>query len=129
MLLNATGADAGKRLDHFLQEQLPQYSRSRLQQWIKAGRVSVNGAPGKAAHALRGTEQIEVNPAEPPPLSAAPEDLPIEILYEDEDVIAVNKPAGMVVHAGAGQRSSCRSVQRPAGAAGQPRPRRWAVCV
>jgi 23S rRNA pseudouridine1911/1915/1917 synthase len=105
MHLSATDADAGKRLDHFLQERLPEYSRSRLQQWIKAGRVSVNGAAGKSAHALRGTEQIEVHPAEPPPLSAAPEDLPIDILYEDDDVIAVNKPAGMVVHAGAGQRS------------------------
>jgi 23S rRNA pseudouridine1911/1915/1917 synthase len=97
--------DAGKRLDHYLQEHLPRYSRSRLQDWIKESRVAVNGAPAKASLLLRGGEQIEVSPADLPPLSAAPEDLPLEILYEDPSVIAVNKPAGLIVHAGAGARS------------------------
>lgn len=97
-------AVAGVRLDHYLQEQLRGYSRSRLQTWIKAGRVSVNGALGRASLLLRGGEHIEVSPADLPPLKATPEDLPIEILYEDAAVIAVNKPAGLVVHAGAGTR-------------------------
>jgi len=97
--------DGGKRLDHYLQEQAPQYSRSRLQNWIKAGRVTVNGAAAKASLLLRGSERIEVSPADLAPLQAAPEDLPIEILYEDPAVIAIDKPAGLVVHAGAGAHS------------------------
>jgi 23S rRNA pseudouridine1911/1915/1917 synthase len=95
--------EPGKRLDHFLQEQLREYSRSRIQSWIKEGRVQVNGAAAKASLQLRGGEQVEVSPADLPPLKATPEDLPVEILYEDAAVIAVNKPAGLTVHAGAGQ--------------------------
>jgi 23S rRNA pseudouridine1911/1915/1917 synthase len=98
-------ADPGKRLDHFLQDKLPNHSRSRLQNWIKDGHVLVNGAPAKASMVLHGGERIEVSPADPPPLNAAPEDLPIEILYQDDSVIAVNKPAGLTVHAGAGAHS------------------------
>lgn len=97
--------DAGQRLDHYLQEQLPQYSRSRLQDWIKAGRVIVNGAAAKASLTLRGGESIAVSPADLAPLKAAPEDLPLEILYQDAAVIAIDKPAGLVVHAGAGAHS------------------------
>jgi len=102
--LSFPGGDA-KRLDHFLQERLPDYSRSRIQSWIKSGRVLVNGAAAKASFILRGGETIEVSPGEPPPLTAAPEDLPVEILYDDAAVIAVNKPAGLTVHAGAGAHS------------------------
>src|SRR3984957_11996044 len=80
-------------------------SRARIQAWIKGGLVSVNGAVAKPSTMLRGGEQIEVSPADPPPLKAEAEDLPIEILYEDASVIAVNKPAGLVVHAGAGAHS------------------------
>jgi 23S rRNA pseudouridine1911/1915/1917 synthase len=90
------------RLDLFLHAQLPEYSRARLQSWIRQGRVRVAGQTAKPSLLLRGTEAVEVEPAELPPLRATPEPLPLEILYEDEDVIAVNKPAGMVVHAGAG---------------------------
>jgi 23S rRNA pseudouridine1911/1915/1917 synthase len=97
--------DAGKRLDHFLQEQMPQFSRSRLQNWIKEGRVLVDGAGNKSSFLLRGGERVEVSPADPVPLQAAPEDLPLEILYQDASVIAINKPAGLVVHAGAGASS------------------------
>lgn len=96
---------AGKRLDHFLQEQLPQFSRSRLQSWIKEGLVLVNGVATKASLVLHGGESIEITPADPAPLLAAPEDLPLEILYQDPAVIAINKPAGLVVHAGAGAHS------------------------
>jgi 23S rRNA pseudouridine1911/1915/1917 synthase len=101
--VRAEAADAGKRLDHFLQEKLPQFSRSRLQEWIKDGRVSIAGrACSKVSLSLKGGEQVDVSPADPPPLKAEAEDLPVEVLYEDEDVVAVNKPAGIVVHAGAG---------------------------
>jgi 23S rRNA pseudouridine1911/1915/1917 synthase len=102
LILSAQPLDAGKRLDLFLQEQLPQYSRSRLQTWIKAGRVKISGSPARPSYRLRGGESIQVEPAELPPLRATPEDIPLKILYEDPDVVAVDKPAGMVVHAGAG---------------------------
>ncbi len=105
MLLRVEAASAGKRLDHFLHQQFPSYSRARLQSWIKEGRVLVNGAAVKASHVLRGGEGVEASPAEAPPLQAAAEDLPVEVLYEDAAVIAVNKPAGLVVHAGAGAHS------------------------
>ena len=102
LILSAQPLDAGKRLDVFLQEQLPQYSRSRLQTWIKAGRVRIDGRPQRPSYRLRGRESIQVEPAELPRLRAAPEDIPLKILYEDPDLLAVDKPAGMVVHAGAG---------------------------
>jgi 23S rRNA pseudouridine1911/1915/1917 synthase len=106
MSLFVTGTgDAGKRLDHYLLEKLPQYSRARLQTWVKDGGVLVNGAKAKASMTLRGGEHIEVTPADLPPLTAEPEDLPLDILYEDPSVIAINKPADLVVHAGAGNRS------------------------
>jgi 23S rRNA pseudouridine1911/1915/1917 synthase len=94
--------EAGKRLDHYLQERLTEYSRSRIQSWIKEGRVQVNGSAAKASFLLRGGETIEVSPAGLPPLKATPEDLPVAVLYEDDALIAVNKPAGLAVHAGAG---------------------------
>ncbi|MGQ9632997.1 MAG: RluA family pseudouridine synthase [Bryobacteraceae bacterium] len=105
MKLRTSETDAGKRLDRFLREQLPDYSRTRIQEWIRAGRVRVQGRVEKSSYLLRAGEEIEVEPAPPAPLSTEPEPIPLEILYEDEDVAAVNKPAGMVVHAGAGCRS------------------------
>lgn len=98
-------AEVGGRLDHYLQQKLPDYSRARLQKWIKEGRVLVDGVSAKASMVLRGGERIEVNPGDLLPLKAGPEALPVEILYEDDAVIAVNKPAGLVVHAGAGAHS------------------------
>ncbi len=98
-------SDVGKRLDVFLQERLPEYSRSRIQQWIKEGRAHIGGVPAKASVRLRGGENVEVEPAELPPLRATPEALPLQVLHEDADVIAIDKPAGMVVHAGAGVRT------------------------
>ncbi len=103
--LQSSNDDRGKRLDQFLHERLPEYSRARLQQWIDAGRVRVNGASQKRSYALRGSERISVEPGELPPLRAMAEDLPLEVLYQDSDLIAINKPAGMVVHAGAGRHS------------------------
>jgi 23S rRNA pseudouridine1911/1915/1917 synthase len=103
--LEPNGADRGKRLDQFLRERLPQYSRARLQDWIEQGRVLVNGSPEKRSFLLKGAERIDVEPGELALLRATPENIPLEVLYEDADVIAINKPAGMVVHAGAGQHS------------------------
>ncbi len=101
--LDASSVDKGKRVDQFLHERMPQYSRSRLQDWIEQGRVLVNSSPGKRSYLLKGSERIHVQPGELAPLRATPEDLPLDVLYEDADVIAINKPAGMVVHTGAGR--------------------------
>jgi 23S rRNA pseudouridine1911/1915/1917 synthase len=102
MIIQALPADRGKRLDNLLRERLPEYSRARLQTWIRDVRVTVEGQSVRASHTLRGGENIEVNPAELAPLRAVAEDIPLTVLYEDEAVIAIDKPAGMVVHAGAG---------------------------
>lgn len=102
MIVEAEARDAGKRLDAFLHERLSEFSRSRLQSWIKEQRVQVDGAPARASYLMRGGEAVAVSPADLPPLRAEAEELPLVILYEDSDVILVDKPAGMVVHAGAG---------------------------
>jgi len=100
--LTAEAHDSGKRVDSFVHERLPEYSRSRLQTWIKQDRVQVNGAAARASQLLRPGDAVLVSPADRPPLHAEPEELPLKILYQDEDVVVVDKPAGMVVHAGAG---------------------------
>jgi 23S rRNA pseudouridine1911/1915/1917 synthase len=105
MIVQALAADRGKRLDSLLRERLPEYSRARLQTWIRGGRVTVEGQPVRASWLVRGGESISVEPAELPPLRAVAEDIPLTVLYEDEAVIAIDKPAGMVVHAGAGVHS------------------------
>jgi 23S rRNA pseudouridine1911/1915/1917 synthase len=102
VILHAEAADAGKRLDSFVHERLPKYSRSRVQSWIKKKLVLVDGVEARASALLKGAEIIAVEPAELEPLKAKPEDIALHILYADEDVVVIDKPAGMVVHAGAG---------------------------
>jgi len=95
--------DAGQRLDRYLATRLPSLSRTRVAELIAEGRVRVNGgATTKRSHRLTGGQTVEVEVEPRPPLVAAPEDLPLEILYEDDDLVVINKPAGMTVHAGAG---------------------------
>jgi 23S rRNA pseudouridine1911/1915/1917 synthase len=105
MQLHVEAQDSGKRLDHMLHERLPGFSRSRIQEWIKSGRVQVCGAAAKPSHVMREGDLVEYEPAEPAPLRATPEDIPLTVVYEDDDLVAVDKPAGMVVHAGAGVHS------------------------
>ena len=94
---------ASRRLDQFLAAQIPEVSRARVQELIADGKVLVDGAEAKASLKLRGGEQITVlGAAERPPLRAIAEPIPLDILYEDDDLAIVNKPAGMMVHAGAG---------------------------
>jgi 23S rRNA pseudouridine1911/1915/1917 synthase len=97
--------DAKLRLDRVLAKQLPEYSRSRLQQLIGAGFVRVNGITTRPSHLVRAGDKIEL--AEPPveKIENQPEPIPFEILFEDKDLIVINKPAGLVVHPGAGHRS------------------------
>jgi 23S rRNA pseudouridine1911/1915/1917 synthase len=98
-----TPDSAGRRLDQFLVSQLPDVSRARVQELIAGGHVRVNGAAAKASLKLKGTEAIEITTAAArPPLRAIAEDIPLDVVYEDDDLAIVNKPAGMMVHAGAG---------------------------
>jgi 23S rRNA pseudouridine1911/1915/1917 synthase len=100
---SAAPADAGMRLDRFVAVQCPELSRTRVQELIGTDHVRVNGKPAsKGSLRLRGGEKITVEIFERPAIAARPEAIPLEVLYEDEDVIAINKPAGMTVHAGAG---------------------------
>ena len=94
---------AGQRLDQFLAEQIPDVSRARVQQMLREEKALVNGAIAKSSLKLRGGEQITIlGAAQRPPLRAIAEDIPLDIVYEDDDLAVVNKPAGMMVHAGAG---------------------------
>ncbi len=102
MTIETGSADRGKRLDALLHERLPEYSRSRLQDWIKRERVTVDGSVQKASYTVRGNERIDVEPAALPALHATPEEIPLTVIYEDAHFVAIDKPAGMVVHAGAG---------------------------
>ena len=98
----ATAEEAGTRLDRVVAAHFPELSRTRVQELIEEGLVLLNGKAAKDSHKVRAKDVIHVVPQERPALRAEPETIPLELLYEDEDVIAVNKPAGMSVHAGAG---------------------------
>jgi 23S rRNA pseudouridine1911/1915/1917 synthase len=101
---------AGQRLDHFIATQLEGVSRSRVQLLLDQGDVLVNGAQVKASLKLRGGEQIAITgKPHPAPLKATPEDIPLDVVFEDSHLAVVNKPAGMMVHAGAGQSDDARS--------------------
>jgi 23S rRNA pseudouridine1911/1915/1917 synthase len=101
---------AGWRLDQFLAGQLSGVSRSRVQQLVEQGDVLVEGKREKASLKLRGGESVVVTGQQQvTPLEARAEDIPLEIVYEDEDLAVVNKPAGMMVHAGSGASDEARS--------------------
>ena len=94
---------AGERLDKILAAALPDYSRNRLKSWVEAGAVMVDGKITKARYLLRGGESIKVFPQEMPEQFAfSPENIPLDIVYEDDSIIVVNKPPGLVVHPAAG---------------------------
>jgi 23S rRNA pseudouridine1911/1915/1917 synthase len=96
-------ADAGNaRLDVFLVSVLPDYSRSQIQRLIKDGRVFVAGAPAKSNRGVKTGEHVSVDIPEPIAPRPEPEALPLSVVYEDHDLIVVDKPAGMVVHPAAG---------------------------
>jgi len=104
--LTVPAEHAGERLDRFLVSQAPEVSRARIQQLIASGQFHVNGAAAKPSLRLRENDQIELlgSPV-PPPLKATAEDIPLDVVYEDDALAVINKPAGMIVHAGAGVRS------------------------
>ncbi len=102
--------NAGKRLDQFLAARIDSISRARVQEMIAEGLVLVDGAPAKASLKLRGGEHISVlGEAQRAPLKAVAEEIPLDIVYEDDDLAVINKPAGMMVHAGAGATDDARN--------------------
>ena len=101
--MSAAPVHAGERLDQFLVGQLSTTSRAQIQRLIADQKVTVDDQFVKASLRLRGGERITIlGPPKPAPLRAVAEDIPLDIIYEDEDLAVINKPAGMMVHAGAG---------------------------
>ena len=92
------------RLDQFLARELPRFSRSRIQQLIRQQFVTLNGATARPRDLVRTGDRIELNEPPPEKIETEPEAIPLDAIYEDEDLIVINKPAGLVVHPGAGQR-------------------------
>ena len=108
-LVNVSVEAAGLRLDSFLASRLSEISRTRVQHAIQDGDILVNRRVAKSSYRLREGDQIEIDLPEPPPFELIPESIPLNIVYEDADLIVVNKPAGMVVHPGAGIESGTLS--------------------
>jgi 23S rRNA pseudouridine1911/1915/1917 synthase len=110
ILISVAAEDAGKRLDQFLTTRLETVSRARVQELIGEGLVLVNDAAAKASLKLRGGERISVlGEAQRAPLKAIAEEIPLDIVFEDADLAVINKPAGMMVHAGAGSTDDARN--------------------
>ena len=106
----ADPAAAGLRLDQYLAQAIPDISRARVQLLIENGQVRVNGNLAKPKQKLLGGEPIEIEGApRPEPLHAVPEDIPLDILFEDKYLAVINKPAGMMVHAGSGSTDDARN--------------------
>jgi 23S rRNA pseudouridine1911/1915/1917 synthase len=95
--------EAGERLDRYLAQRLPDLSRSAVQRLIDGGLVEVNGAPARRSHRLREGEVIEVDVPRLVPPRVDPEDLPLRVLLEDDEFVAIDKEPGMAVHPGRGR--------------------------
>lgn len=105
IVLTVGESDIGLRLDVFLAERNPRLSRSRIQGLIEASLVTVNGESAKAGYRVRPKDTVSMVVPEPEPLRIEPEAIPLDIFFEDDNLIVINKPRGMVVHPGAGNYS------------------------
>jgi 23S rRNA pseudouridine1911/1915/1917 synthase len=101
-LLTVGDVAAGARLDSFLASHLSQISRTRIQRAIEDGDILANERVVKASYRVHPGDQIEIDLPEPPPVELTPEPIPVNVVYEDDDLIVIDKPAGLVVHPGAG---------------------------
>ena len=109
--------DEGERIDRYLSSEMPELSRSHIQKLIKDNLIEVNGKPVKANYRLCFDDSIKVTVPEVKDPEIAAEDLPLDVLYEDEDIIIVNKPKGMVVHPAPGHSCSTAATICPASTA------------
>lgn len=96
--LNCSAEDKGKRIDKFISDNIAELTRSAVQNIIEAEAVAVDGRTAVKNYKIRGGEEIIVNIPDPQPMDAVPENIPLEIIYEDNDLLVVNKPKGIVVH-------------------------------
>jgi 23S rRNA pseudouridine1911/1915/1917 synthase len=101
-LVTLTADDSAARLDRFVVQALPELTRGAVQRLIDDGAVTVNGKPGKAAYKIKLGDAVVARLPAPPPAEVQAEPIPLDLVYEDDDLIVVNKPAGMVVHPAAG---------------------------
>src|SRR2546426_2766394 len=110
LAITAPAEAAGKRLDQFLVSHLPNISRARIQQLISEMKILINDLKSKPSVRLRGGERSTIlGEPQPRPLRAVSEEIPLEIIYEDDDLAVINKPAGMMVHAGSGATDDARN--------------------
>lgn len=98
MILYVDENDELQRLDNFLKEILPDISRSKIQSFIKDGNILVNGGEKKSSYILRENDRIEVELPQEKKICIKPQDIPLDIIYEDENMLVVNKPSGMLTH-------------------------------
>src|SRR5690348_13762260 len=103
--LDFTLDEIGLRIDQALARALPQYSRARLQGWIEAGAVKVDGKVPRARDKVQGGEHVRIEARLEPETRVSAEDLPVDVVYKDRGIFIINKPAGLVVHPGAGNAS------------------------
>jgi 23S rRNA pseudouridine1911/1915/1917 synthase len=96
---------ARSRLDHFLAGQISGESRSQIQNWIRKGYIQINGKTAKTGYLLKINDRIELKSPQPQSDEPRPENIPLELLYEDSDLAVINKPSGLVCHSGAGIKS------------------------
>ncbi len=128
LTLTVDDVAAGPRLDAFLASRINELSRTRIQRAIEDGDVLVNDRAAKSSYRLRAGDVIEIDLAEPPAVAITPESIPLNIVFEDDDLIVIDKPAGMVVHPGAGIESGTLAnalvyhFNQLSGAAGRIRP-------
>ena len=92
----------GERLDKVLASVFPPYSRSQLQLWIRQGRITIHGRIPHGRELVSGGEAVRLEVPRPEPVAWQPQNLPLELVYEDADILVIDKPAGVVVHPGAG---------------------------
>lgn len=97
---------ANERLDQALAKLMPDYSRSQIKEWILAGNVELNGKPTRAKTKVFAGDEVTVTPIARPELQHEPENIPLNIVHEDESILVVNKPPGLVVHPGAGNQTA-----------------------
>ena len=102
LIFQVSEEDANIRLDSFLAGKISEWSRARLQRLIDEGEVLVNGKTAKSSYKLSNRDEIELELISPAVIGFEPEDIPLEIIFEDSDIAVINKPSGMVVHPGAG---------------------------
>jgi len=105
LVFEVSEVDAGARLDAYLAAHIEGWSRARLQRLIEAGDVLVNGKPAKVSYKVSAKDEVEVELTPAPASNFIPENIPLEIVFEDDHVIVINKPAGLVVHPAAGVHS------------------------